>query len=474
MVPMNSFTRGIRNAFRNSIRTGSVVVILAISIGLALIMLISLFAVNDRIDSVRSSVGTTIYVSPAGIRGFQGGGELLTQTDAETVKGLDHVSSVEQTFTAQLTSGTDTSLQSSIDPGSFGQRNNSSGGNNSASQSSSGEEGPPPGAVSGANRNGQPLTLPVMASGVEDNASLQSLGVDKLDIVSGEGLSSTQEDNVALVGSQLAGKNNLQPGSSFTAYNTQIKVIGIFDSGNQFSNSSLLMPINTLRKLSSSEGQINSMVVSADTSANVQSVTDAVKNALGSKADVTSQIDSTSQALSSLEGIKSITRYSLAGSLVSASAILFLIMLMIVRERRQEIGVLKAIGASNIKIMKQFITESLTFTMLGGIFGMVLGFAFSNPVLNILVNSSSSQTSQSARVAFRGGAPGGGVPGGVPGRPGQLVSASQSALENINAVIDFKLLMYGMLAAIAIAVIGSSIPAWTIAKIRPAEAMSGE
>src|SRR5659263_654819 len=86
---MNSLTRGIRNAFRNMIRTGSVVVILAISIGLALIMLISLFAVNDRIDSVRGSVGTTITVSPAGIRGFQGGGELLTQADSDKISSLD-------------------------------------------------------------------------------------------------------------------------------------------------------------------------------------------------------------------------------------------------------------------------------------------------------------------------------------------------------------------------------------------------
>jgi putative ABC transport system permease protein len=466
---MNSFTRGIRNAFRNIIRTGSVVVILAISIGLALIMLISLFAVNDRIDSVRTSVGNTVNVSPAGIRGFQGGGELLTQADADTIASLGHVSAVEQSFNARLTTGTDTSLQSAIEPGSFGQRNNSSGGQNG---NSGGQETPPPGAMpsgTGSSRSGQPMVLPVMANGVEDTASLQSLGVDKLDITSGEGLSATTEDNVALVGTLLAGKNSLQAGSTFTVFNTPIKVIGVYDSGNQFSNSSLLMPIDTLRKLSTSEGQINTMVVTTDSSSSIQTVTDEIKGAMGNKVDVVSQLDATNSSLSSLEGIKSITRYSLAGSLVSASAILFLIMLMIVRERRQEIGVLKAIGASNVKIMKQFISESLTFTLLGSLAGVVIGFAFSNPVLNILVNSSSSTSNQANQGPFRGG------PSGGPGGPGQqMVSASQSALENINAVINYNLLLYGLAAAIIIAVIGSSIPAWTIAKIRPAEAMSGE
>lgn len=465
---MNSLTRGIRNAFRNMIRTGSVVIILAISIGLALIMLISLFAVNDRIDSVRGSVGTTITVSPAGIRGFQGGGELLTQADSDKISSLDHVTAVEQSFQKMLTTDTDTSLKSGIDPGSFGKQNNSSG---NGSSGAGNQDVPPAGGMPGGAGGGQQMTMPVMATGVGQNASLQSLGVDKLDITSGDGLAAATEDSVALVGSTLASKNNLQPGSTFTLFNTQIKVIGIFDSGNQFSNGSLLMPINSLRKLASSEGQINSLVVTADSSANVQTATDEIKDAMGTKVDVTSQLDSTKQALSSLEGVKSIARYSLVGSLVSASAILFLIMLMIVRERRQEIGVLKAIGASNIKIMKQFITESLTFTLLGALVGIVLGIVFSNPVLNMLVSSSSSQSSQAAQGPFAGGPP----PGARgPGGPGSLVSASQSALENLNAVINYQLLLYGLVATILIAVIGSSIPAWSISKIRPAEAMRGE
>ncbi|MHB1390377.1 MAG: ABC transporter permease [Thermoleophilia bacterium] len=467
---MNSLNRGIRNAFRNTIRTGSVVIILAISIGLALIMLISLFAVNDRIDSVRASVGNTINVSPAGIRGFQGGGELLAQTDADTLAALSHVTNVEQSFQTRLTPGTDTSLQSAIEPGSFGQRN---GGGNGSSGGAAAEQGPPAGASPGggsASRGNQPLTMPVMASGVQENASLQSLGVDQLDIVSGEGLASTTQDNVALVGTQLATKNSLQPGSTFTLFNTEIKVVGIYDSGNQFSNSSLLMPIDTLRKLAGSEGQINSLVVTTDSSDNIQPVTDAIKSALGSKVDVVSQLDSTSSALSSLEGVKSIARYSLVGALVSASAILFLIMLMIVRERRQEIGVLKAIGASNLKIMKQFISESVTFTLIGSLVGVVIGLAFSNPVLNMLVNSSTAQSAQAGRGAFRGGPPGGGA--GGPGRG--LVSAQQSALQNLNAVISYDLLLYGLAAAIIIAIIGSAVPAWSISKIRPAEAMRGE
>ena len=42
-------------------------------------------------------------------------------------------------------------------------------------------------------------------------------------------------------------------------------------------------------------------------------------------------------------------------------------MLMIVRERKKEIGVVKAIGQSNFKVILQFAFESLTLTILGSI-----------------------------------------------------------------------------------------------------------
>ena len=50
------------------------------------------------------------------------------------------------------------------------------------------------------------------------------------------------------------------------------------------------------------------------------------------------------------------------------------IMLVSVTERTREIGIRKALGASNGRIMMQFLVRSLTMTIVGGIIGLVLAY----------------------------------------------------------------------------------------------------
>ncbi|MEM4267091.1 MAG: ABC transporter permease, partial [Candidatus Nanoarchaeia archaeon] len=48
-------------------------------------------------------------------------------------------------------------------------------------------------------------------------------------------------------------------------------------------------------------------------------------------------------------------------------------MIMAVMERRKEIGVMKAIGATNSMVLRQILTESALISLIGGIGGVVLG-----------------------------------------------------------------------------------------------------
>ena len=87
--------------------------------------------------------------------------------------------------------------------------------------------------------------------------------------------------------------------------------------------------------------------------------------------------------------------------LAVGAAVLVVINLFNVRERKYEIGVLTAIGITKVKVVAQFVTELLIVTMIGIALGVAGGAVASVPVSNQLLAQqvASQQSQQSDRQA---------------------------------------------------------------------------
>ncbi|WP_115786978.1 ABC transporter permease [Arthrobacter silvisoli] len=481
---MSVLARSVGNAFRNKIRTAAVVAVLAVAIGLALSMLVANQAVGAKVQELNASVGTTLTVNPAGGQGFEGGGEPLTAAEAATAAAVPNVTSVvgtkalrlrtetATTDTANAAAGTaqpgaggpggqaggvTTSLTAAIDAGTLGNRNNNTGSTN--------------GTGTGTGNGTEPVrtfTLPITATGTA--AEVDSSG-KALDITSGTGLGDySAASTKALVGTTLAGKNKLATGSTFTVAGKTFTVAGIFDAGTTFGNNAVYLTLAEAQALAETPGELSSMVVTVNSMENVDSTKTALQAALGSsKADVTQGQRNLETAVSSLNSVKGISLVAFIAALATAGLIILLIMVMLVRERRREIGVLKAIGARNRTIGLQFVLEALVLVALGSVVGAAIASFASGGIASALISSSSS--SGAGAVDQRG--PGGGFGGGFGGQGGPFGGATQ-LLTSVTASASPGVIAAGITAVFGVAIIGALVPALLTARIRPIEVLRGE
>jgi len=461
---MNVVTRGIKNAIRSPLKSGAIVLMFAISIALILSMLVARGSVLSKIEEVKATAGTTVTIQPAGVMGNMGGGDPLTAEQIAKITSTANVSSMTSTLTDQL--GTDdTNLTSSLELGSFGQRqqrfeSSTTGATESTDTTTTQTDRPAP-------------TPRTSVTGTTDANSIATNG-GELTITNGEAFDGTSNELIALVGSDLATKNTLTVGSTFTAYGKTITVKGIYETGNAFQDSGVIFPLATLQTLTDQAGAVSSVIATINSSDNVESTVAALETSLGDDADITSDAENAAASVESLQGIASLTTAGVIAASIAGALVTILLMFLVVRERRREIGVMKAIGGSNRSIIGQFIVEGLTITVIGAIIGLALGILVSGPMTTSLVSNSANSTT-STQTATQGGPGSAGMRMGGPGGAFRGASAQLNTnLTQVTASLTPQIFASAVGITLLIALLGSAIPAWLTARIRPAEVLRTE
>ncbi|PIR69389.1 MAG: hypothetical protein COU47_03400 [Candidatus Niyogibacteria bacterium CG10_big_fil_rev_8_21_14_0_10_46_36] len=246
-----------------------------------------------------------------------------------------------------------------------------------------------PGSVSFEGETFRPTILGFSAEFMRD-----ALGLNITEGAIFDDIDIRNKARVALIGNrvkkELFGDGNAL-GENITIKGTKFRVVGVFEQRGQvvFFNVDelVLVPYTAAQTFLTGNNYYNQIVIRADSPESVDRVVYDIKATLRALHNIEDPTKDdfyvqTQQGLveqvSTIIGIFTMfLTFVVAIALVVGGIGVMNIMLVSVTERTREIGLRKAVGATNNDILKQFLIEAIFLTGFGGIIGILLGTSLS-------------------------------------------------------------------------------------------------
>ena len=354
---MSAMTRGLRNPFRTRVRTAVVVLLLAIIIGLFAVMVQGALVTRQRLESLQANIRTVIELREAGAFGTGGfgadapvgsaemgreqGTEYFSTTTLDRIRRISHADHIAKIDEYVMEPQIDASV-----PDAY-----------------------------------------AMLIGLKPSAPLRAIGevdYENARIVAGRNLGPQDEDrDVAIVGRHYARERlgilapDDEAALSRKTLNLEgrpLQVVGIYTTDNDFGDNHVFIPIETFRRLLNPGDKLSKIWVTADSITNVETIRDELQLIPG--VDAVTAAEQVASARTTLGSIAAATLYGSLLLFALGGVLVVFIMVLTTRERINEIGTLKAIGAPNREVVKQFLAEIVALTGLAAVGAVVVAALF--------------------------------------------------------------------------------------------------
>lgn len=199
-----------------------------------------------------------------------------------------------------------------------------------------------------------------------DPAKLYLMGIENVD---GQIYKNGSYD--AIIGTQYSEVHNITRGDNITVQGNEFHIIGVYETGNPFTDSGVYVPLDTLQNATDTEG-VSAVLVKTGEDVNDTVISDKIEEDYEDLSTITSE--EISSIANNVLGILDAVSLAVSALAIIVGAIgIINTMVMAVYERTKEIGVLKSVGWKSRKILTMILGETLVLTTLSGIIGSAFG-----------------------------------------------------------------------------------------------------